>query len=333
MKKASEEPKKTAKRGQKKQSISGQRQQREKEAAGAGLTGDCTEKPISQSLDEKATIILPDSLKNECDFRNINSWELESCCYYGTFRESAAMRKSLILPTCTDQIVRSTLTFVLINAGWQKAAARGEVPLPWVTLKEKIREELNHCLAGKPAKKVPNTSTNRKTVAAERKNLEKIKGGPPFLASELPLECFYDPNVQDEQLRRWWEKAYAPALFSDAESYPVQDKAGTLTIQSALTFNSDATYKCELKTKRVIADKVIANGVTISGARVSFVSCGNSALPPGTVFTMIDNTAATPIAGTFNNLADGSTLVADGNTFQVSYEGGTGNDLTLTVVP
>jgi autotransporter-associated beta strand protein len=110
-----------------------------------------------------------------------------------------------------------------------------------------------------------------------------------------------------------------------------QDKAGTLRIQSALTFNSDATYKFELKTKRAIADKVIANGVTISGARVSFVSCGDSALPPGTVFTVIDNTAATPIAGTFSNLADDSTLVADGNTFQVSYEGGTGNDLTLTV--
>lgn len=110
-----------------------------------------------------------------------------------------------------------------------------------------------------------------------------------------------------------------------------EDKAGTLRIQSALTFNSDATYKFELKTKRAIADKVIANGVTISGARFSFVSCGSSALLPGTVFTVIDNTAATPIAGTFSNLADGSTLVADGNTFQVSYEGGDGNDLTLTV--
>jgi hypothetical protein len=74
-----------------------------------------------------------------------------------------------------------------------------------------------------------------------------------------------------------------------------------------------------LKTKRAIADKVIANGVTISGARVSFVSCGNSALSPGTVFTVIDNSAATPIAGTFSNLADGSSLVADGKTFQVSY--------------
>jgi hypothetical protein len=45
-----------AKRGRKKHSISGQQHQRDKEAAGAGLTGDCAEKPVSQSLDEKAAI-------------------------------------------------------------------------------------------------------------------------------------------------------------------------------------------------------------------------------------------------------------------------------------
>jgi fibronectin-binding autotransporter adhesin len=54
---------------------------------------------------------------------------------------------------------------------------------------------------------------------------------------------------------------------------------------------------------------------------------------PGTVFTVLDNTAGTPIAGTFVNLAQGSTFTANGNTFQASYEGGDGNDLTLTVVP
>ena len=47
---------------------------------------------------------------------------------------------------------------------------------------------------------------------------------------------------------------------------------------------------------------------------------------------MIDNTAATPIAGTFSNLADGSTFTSNGNTYQVDYEGGDGNDLTLTIV-
>jgi autotransporter-associated beta strand protein len=106
----------------------------------------------------------------------------------------------------------------------------------------------------------------------------------------------------------------------------------TLTIQSTLTFNADATYNFGLNSKTGIAGKVVANGVTIvSGAQFSFAEFGNSVLSHGTVFTAIDNTAGAPITGTFSNLPDGSTVVGGSNTYQVSYEGGNGNDLTLTV--
>jgi autotransporter-associated beta strand protein len=106
----------------------------------------------------------------------------------------------------------------------------------------------------------------------------------------------------------------------------------TLTILSALTFNAHATYKIDLNSNNVTTDQVVAKGVTInSSALVSIDDLGGSVLPPGTAFTVISNTAATPIAGTFSNLADGSTLTVDSNTYQVSYEGGDGNDLTLTV--
>jgi autotransporter-associated beta strand protein len=53
----------------------------------------------------------------------------------------------------------------------------------------------------------------------------------------------------------------------------------------------------------------------------------------GTVITVISNTSATPISGTFSNLPDGSTINVGGRNCQVSYSGGDGNDLTLTVVP
>jgi hypothetical protein len=194
------------KAGVEKQSISGQRQRREKKGAGGAETGAGASKiPVSQIPHKKRAISCADSLNVEWDFRKVDPDEMQACCYYEYSRESAAMRKSLILPTCTDQIARSTLTFVLIKAGWQNAAARDKAPLPWVLLKDKIRGQLNRCLASEPSKE-----------------WAKINGPPPFVASELPLECFYDSNVQDEQLKRWWEKAYAPALFSDAESYPVQ---------------------------------------------------------------------------------------------------------------
>jgi len=106
-----------------------------------------------------------------------------------------------------------------------------------------------------------------------------------------------------------------------------------LTIQKKLTFRADGTDQFGYKTTDPSADKVVAHGVTIeSGALLSFGPIDTGALPIGTVFTAIDNTATTAIAGTFANIADGATVTVGGNTFQADYEGGDGNDLTLTVV-
>jgi autotransporter-associated beta strand protein len=109
---------------------------------------------------------------------------------------------------------------------------------------------------------------------------------------------------------------------------------GRLTINSMLTFNSRSIYKCTLNRNTPVASQIVALGVTInSGASFTFVDTGTGTLTTGTVFTVINNISATPISGTFRNLADGSVFASNGNNFQVNYEGGDGNDLTLTVVP
>jgi hypothetical protein len=113
-------------------------------------------------------------------------------------------------------------------------------------------------------------------------------------------------------------------------------KQSTLTIQSALTFNSDATYTCTFKAKKNKAktDKVVANGVTINGgASVNLRGQTQGSLKRGLRLTLISNTSANPISGTFSNLPDDGIVTINGNNFQASYEGGDGNDLTLTVVP
>jgi fibronectin-binding autotransporter adhesin len=108
----------------------------------------------------------------------------------------------------------------------------------------------------------------------------------------------------------------------------------TLAILGSLTFNSGATYNCGVNSSSATADKVVSNGVTINGAALfSLADSGDTTLASGTVLTVISNTAVAPIAGTFSNLPDGSTITAGNNTFQANYEGGDGNDLTLTVVP
>ena len=101
-----------------------------------------------------------------------------------------------------------------------------------------------------------------------------------------------------------------------------------------VTFASGSYYAWRVKTISTQADKVIARGVIIS-TRVFFsgIGIGSTTLPPGTAFTAIENTSSVPISGTFRNLPDGGTITIGNNTFQANYEGGDGNDLTLTVVP
>ena len=70
-----------------------------------------------------------------------------------------------------------------------------------------------------------------------------------------------------------------------------------------------------------------------SGATFTFIDPGTGTLPTGTVFTVINNTSASPIAGRFSNLANSLIFTNNGNNFKVNYTGGTGNDLTLKVVP
>ena len=110
-------------------------------------------------------------------------------------------------------------------------------------------------------------------------------------------------------------------------------KPGTLTIQSTLTLEADATYKVTLDSRTPASDKVSVAGVTLHNALILFNDVGNATLPVGTSFTVINNTSATPISGVFSNLVDGSSLTVGNNTFQADYEGGDGNDLTLTVIP
>ncbi|MBA3960695.1 MAG: autotransporter-associated beta strand repeat-containing protein [Chthoniobacterales bacterium] len=109
---------------------------------------------------------------------------------------------------------------------------------------------------------------------------------------------------------------------------------GVLTTQNTLTFGSNGAYNWSFDAGTQTADEAVSNGVTIDPeAAFSPFGSGTGTLGNGTVFTAISNTSANPISGTFSNLPDGGVISVNGNNFQVSYEGGDGNDLTLTVVP
>ena len=77
--------------------------------------------------------------------------------------------------------------------------------------------------------------------------------------------------------------------------------------------------------------QVTTGGVTITGSNL-VVTVGTT-LSVGQTFTILNKVAAGAITGTFAGIPQGGTVVgSNGTVFSVSYTGGDGNDIVLTVV-
>ncbi|CAN5464238.1 hypothetical protein BH09VER1_BH09VER1_25750 [soil metagenome] len=121
---------------------------------------------------------------------------------------------------------------------------------------------------------------------------------------------------------------------SDAFIAAGNGATGTLSTGD-LSFLADGVFQFKLNSTASTVDLLNVSGaVSInSSAQISLTDLGSSTLTQGTVFTIIANDSGDLITGTFGNLAQGGTVTVGSNTFQANYLGGTGNDLTLTVVP
>jgi autotransporter-associated beta strand protein len=75
----------------------------------------------------------------------------------------------------------------------------------------------------------------------------------------------------------------------------------------------------------------VSGPVSLGGTLTVPLAAAFSA-PSGTVFTLIANGGADPISGTFANLPQGATLTTGLARFQIAYNGGDGNDVTLTLI-
>ena len=79
-----------------------------------------------------------------------------------------------------------------------------------------------------------------------------------------------------------------------------------------------------------------ANPVIHSSVELDALVFADSTL---TAYTIVageasgQDVASLTLSGTFSNLPDGGIVTINGNNLQANYEGGDGNDLTLTVVP
>jgi len=111
------------------------------------------------------------------------------------------------------------------------------------------------------------------------------------------------------------------------------DSPGILNVQGNATLDPAATFVAELNgpTPGTGFDQLNVTGaVNLNGSTLSR-SLGTGFTPPGgESFSIIRSTA--PIIGTFNGLAEGAVLVIGGHPFKISYAGGTGHNVVLTVI-
>lgn len=100
------------------------------------------------------------------------------------------------------------------------------------------------------------------------------------------------------------------------------------------SFASGSSYDVDLggTTPCTQYDQLKLTGtIDLGGATLNTVPYGGFVPKSGDSFTIVDNDGSDAVTGTFTGLAEGANFTANGVTYKISYTGGTGNDVVLTV--
>lgn len=112
---------------------------------------------------------------------------------------------------------------------------------------------------------------------------------------------------------------------------------GALTTLGGYAVITGATTQIDIggTTPGVGYDQIVnstSGGINLTGSSVNPTLVGGFVPAIGDSFEIINNQSSGAVIGTFNNLPEGATFKSGIVTYQVSYTGGNGNDVTLTVV-
>ena len=110
---------------------------------------------------------------------------------------------------------------------------------------------------------------------------------------------------------------------------------GTLTVTGVFSLSGTAALRVDVNGSAPGTgyDQISAGGsVSVSGASLEVTKGGGFVPVPGTVLTILNNTGAGTVTGAFAGLPQGAVFAVGNVSFAISYTGGTGNDVTLTVL-
>jgi autotransporter-associated beta strand protein len=107
--------------------------------------------------------------------------------------------------------------------------------------------------------------------------------------------------------------------------------AGVLRSSLPVTLAEGSTFAVEILSATSFDQLGVTGTVSLNNATLGLTLANGLTLPVDTTFKIIDNDGADAVSGTFANLPEDSITVVDRYTFSVSYRGGDGNDVVLTV--
>lgn len=98
-------------------------------------------------------------------------------------------------------------------------------------------------------------------------------------------------------------------------------------------FNDGSAYEFEVGGKTVCTqyDQIRATGTVQAGGTLNVVLWNNFKPVTGQKYVIITNDGSDAVNSTFSGLAQGASFTVSGTTFSISYTGGDGNDVELTV--
>ena len=123
------------------------------------------------------------------------------------------------------------------------------------------------------------------------------------------------------------------SLTVDAGTLAPGHSPGTLTVLQDLNLTSSAVYEVEIQSTQAYDQVRAGQSVTLGDSTLRAVAFSGISVKAGDQFMIIDNQGSNPVGGTFAGLAEGATFAfGDGGVLRISYVGGDGNDVVLTVV-
>lgn len=116
---------------------------------------------------------------------------------------------------------------------------------------------------------------------------------------------------------------------------------GTLTVLNSLNLAEGSEFEAEVLNKDSYDQFIVgesfsgSTAVTLDNATLSLWIPDGFSISQNDTFTIIDNKHSSAVSGTFKDLPEGATFKAGGKSngvFKISYVGGDGNDVVLSVV-